>query len=265
MSGSLKFKSTAAPTQLSKMKAFILTLAITAASAYTLPEWRVVNGTDAPLGKYPQLISLQNYNSHSCGGTILNENFFMTAAHCVQTSTTYLKALAGTNALDQGGTLHQAVQIITHEAYDPLNQWINDIAVVKVDPPFVFDEYTQAVVLPAQDQESAAGSTGTLVGWGLSETGGLIMNIQQEVDLVVYSDEECDAIHGGRPHPTNICAGVIGGGKGQCSGDSGGPLFVNGYQAGIVSWSRKPCTIAPYPGVYTEVSPYVDWLLSKIN
>lgn len=43
------------------------------------------------------------------------------------------------------------------------------------------------------------------------------MNAQQEVDLVVFSDEECDSIHGGKPHPTNICAGVPEGGKGQCS------------------------------------------------
>jgi trypsin len=51
----------------------------------------------------------------------------------------------------------------------------------------------------------------------LFQTGGSIMNVQQEVELVVFSDEECDSIHGGKPHPTNICAGVPGGGKGQCS------------------------------------------------
>jgi len=47
-------------------------------------------------------------------------------------------------------------------------------------------------------------------------------------------------------------------------GDSGGPLFVDGQQVGIVSWSYKPCTVAPYPGVYTEVAWYVDWINSYI-
>lgn len=42
--------------------------------------------------------------------------------------------------------------------------------------------------------------------------------------------------------------------------DSGGPLFVNGVQVGLVSWSMKPCTAPPYPGVYTSTSPYIGWI-----
>lgn len=61
-----------------------------------------------------------------------------------------------------------------------------------------------------------------------------------------------------------LCAGVASGGKGQCSGDSGGPLILeDGTQVGLVSWSMKPCTIAPYPGVYTKVSHFIDWIRNK--
>lgn len=41
---------------------------------------------------------------------------------------------------------------------------------------------------------------------------------------------------------------------------SGGPLLVNGIEVGIVSWSVKPCAVAPYPGVYTQVSYYREWI-----
>lgn len=87
----------------------------------------------------------------------------------------------------------------------------------------------------------------------------------QKVILQVFSDEECSERMHGLPHPTNICAGVPEGGKGQCSGDSGGPLLNDSIQIGIVSWSIKPCTIAPYLGVFTEVSHYVDWIKDKMN
>lgn len=80
----------------------------------------------------------------------------------------------------------------------------------------------------------------------------------------IFSDAECSRRHGVTIHPTNICAGVPEGGKGQCSGDSGGPLILNDTQIGIVSWSRKPCTTPPYPGVFTEVSAYVGWILETI-
>jgi trypsin len=43
------------------------------------------------------------------------------------------------------------------------------------------------------------------------------MQYQQEVDIFVVSDPDCEAVHSGEPHPSNICAGVPEGGKGQCS------------------------------------------------
>jgi trypsin len=44
---------------------------------------RIVNGTNAPQGKYPSLVSLWWFGFHSCGGSIINENWVLTAAHCV--------------------------------------------------------------------------------------------------------------------------------------------------------------------------------------
>lgn len=82
----------------------------------------------------------------------------------------------------------------------------------------------------------------------------------QKVDYYIVSDTDCDRYHNGGIHPSHICAAIPEGGKGQCSGDSGGPLLVNGKQVGIVSWSVKPCAIAPYPGVLTEVAYYIDWI-----
>lgn len=41
--------------------------------------------------------------------------------------------------------------------------------------------------------------------------------------------------------------------------------MVNGVQVGMVSWSVKPCTVPPYPGVYTSIGHYIDWIEDKIG
>lgn len=88
------------------------------------------------------------------------------------------------------------------------------------------------------------------------------MTSLQKVDLIVVSAYDCNQIHRSKVHYTNICGGIPEGGKGQCSGDSGGPLLVDGVQVGIVSWSVKPCTVAPYPGVYTgKTKLLIIWIV----
>lgn len=44
---------------------------------------RIVGGSDAEPGQFPYQVSLRNQHSHTCGGSILNENWILTAAHCV--------------------------------------------------------------------------------------------------------------------------------------------------------------------------------------
>lgn len=96
--------------------------------------------------------------------------------------------------------------------------------------------------------------------------------------MQIYSYADCYAAHDDWVYKTNICAGVPEMGKAECNGDSGlyfnnfnysvhwdyclqgGPLLVNGVQVGVVSWSIKPCAIAPFPGVYTDVTHFIDWI-----
>lgn len=69
---------------------------------------------------------------------------------------------------------------------------------------------------------------------------------------------------------TQICAGGTAG-RDSCRGDSGGPLMGHSQQAnnwiavGIVSYGPSPCGTEGWPGVYTRVGAYVDWILSKLQ
>ena len=127
--------------------------------------------------------------------------------------------------------------------------------------PVTFTHEVQPVALP-----TSCASTGTMcvtTGWGntMSSNDGTRL---QAVNLPILMDSNCDWKNSNRSSlhydpDTMICAGYIEGGKDSCQGDGGGPLICNGELQGIVSWGIG-CAEKGYPGVYTRVCKFNDWL-----
>ncbi|XP_034478126.1 trypsin-1 [Drosophila innubila] len=236
---------------------------------------KIVNGTVAANGEFPYAVSLRRSKTghHSCGATLLNSRWLMTAAHCVRRAKPEdLNVQYGSNLIARNATqIAQVNAIHVHPEYDPKNKHFNDIALLQLTESVSFNDAVQPVHLPDPLQQTLSNSSAVLAGWGLNATGGSVQKQLMKVELQVFSDSECSDRHQVQLHSSQICAGVPEGGKGQCSGDSGGPLLIGGKerngsdtQIGIVSWSVKPCTRPPYPGVFTEVSAYVDWIVQTV-
>lgn len=68
--------------------------------------------------------------------------------------------------------------------------------------------------------------------------------------------------HGKLDHVTDnmFCAGE--GREDSCRGDSGGPAVIDGNLVGIVSFGLE-CGSEEFPGVYTRVYVYRDWIAEK--
>ncbi|KAK4877586.1 hypothetical protein RN001_010092 [Aquatica leii] len=157
--------------------------------------------------------------------------------------------------------LRKVARAIRNPCYQPYGGYFNDIGLVELTEPLEYNLFVQPINLPYQSAFTPVGQSATLVGWGYPIDNGEVLNQLHKVNIFVYSNAVCKMIHGiNFTAQVHICAGVPEGGKGQCTGDSGGPLAVDRQQIGIVSWSVKPCAQKGYPGVFTKVSRYIHWI-----
>lgn len=101
-------------------------------------------------------------------------------------------------------------------------------------------------------------------------------NVKMQVWLPVVSNEDCNKVYmqkGISIGNGQLCAGGAEG-KDSCTGDSGGPLMSTGimrrdgkvryFVAGVVSYGPDSCGTKGWPGVYTRVSNYTDWILNQL-
>ncbi|XP_014214746.1 chymotrypsin-2-like [Copidosoma floridanum] len=228
-------------------------------------ESRIVNGENAQPGEIPFQVSLQ-MGYHFCGGSILNQNYVVTAAHCLYgQKAEKVTVIVGVVSLSQARFKYQAERLIVHENYDP-RRIVNDIALIKVFEPFQFTKFVQPVRLPDAYSKVETHSLATVSGWGsLMSSGGEAPDHLQKANIFIADLAYCKQVMlnvGGYVSETNICANDPKMRRGQCNGDSGGPLTVDGKLTGIVSWSIKDpyCASTIYPGVYTRVSEYINWI-----
>lgn len=131
---------------------------------------RIVGGKNANSGEFPYQISLQYNEQHFCGGSLLSENWIVTAAHC-KLDVDPIEAVAGEQDFtqDSGDEQRRTVtDFIIHEDYeggeDNNNVSPNDIAVVKVDQPFELNDRVAVVALPEPDTYPKG--SGVVSGWG---------------------------------------------------------------------------------------------------
>jgi len=259
---------------------------------------RIVNGKPARLNAWPWIAALGYDNpntgelSYLCGSTLITDKHVLTAAHCVVGGHTPVAVRLGEHVLynDEDGANpeeYKVVKITPHEEYSG-RTFANDIAVVEFERSVVFKKGIQPACLPSLSPQSfePPSSKEKLVSEGVMIAGWGATGFRQPTSdrllqgiISVVSEEDCkekfSAFRNVDIGPTKICALDKNNRIDACQGDSGGPLVVlkrdtneglryRYFLVGVVSFGYK-CAEPGFPGVYTRVSEYDDWIKNVVN
>ncbi|XP_011210742.1 trypsin-1 [Bactrocera dorsalis] len=228
---------------------------------------RIVGGTQVRHNKYPWTTQLLKGRWHArlfCGGSLINDRYVLTAAHCVQNNRDQItvRLLQLDRSSGDPGITRKVIQTTIHPQYDQ-SRIVNDIAILKLDSPIPFSSSMRPVCLP-DINHNFDNRDAIVAGWGLVKEGGVTSNYLQEATVPIITNHECrQTRYKSKITDVMLCAGLVQtGGKDACQGDSGGPLIVNEGRyklAGVVSFGYG-CAQANAPGVYTRVSKFLDWI-----
>ncbi|NXS52509.1 OVCH2 protein, partial [Brachypteracias leptosomus] len=240
---------------------------------------RIIGGEEAVPYSWPWQVSVKISDDHICGGAVLAKEWVVTAAHCFNSKELYRDlwmVVTGLHDLTEKEYRQKrpVKQCIIHPSFNKTTM-DSDIALLHLAEPLEFNQYVRPVCLPAKGETVRPSRVCVVTGWGAqeedTEKGKKLHQLEVPI-LVLDTCQSCYVNLPSRVTQRMICAGFpLEEGKDSCTGDSGGPLVCPsednlGFYTlhGITSWGLG-CGRKSYPGVYTNVGVFVDWIKQSVN
>ncbi|KAL7730413.1 hypothetical protein ACLKA6_016642 [Drosophila palustris] len=270
---------------------------------------RIQGGEEAQPGQYPWLARIAYRNrtngriSYRCSGSLISNNYIVTAAHCVVNLVTDLelfqvrigddspgaKDCAASAANCSNPNLFGISRVLVHPNYDQ-PKYANDIALLSLNSNLA--NFTP-ICLPLNSTSALAnrliGQMGVVAGWSTTSENNSSANSSSStsvrfIRLPIVNTTSCAIAYASLSEnfqqpivitPNHLCA------QGQpmndvCRGDSGGPFMDDGTSGlinangrysllGIVAFGPTLCGVTTIPGVYTAVSSFMSWIFDSIR
>jgi len=234
---------------------------------------RIVGGIEAQRNEFPYQVQLRKWDRHSCGGSVINEEWIITAAHCLDDHIGLNNLSVAVRQYDVSQLEDEIILDIAEYILHP--RWPipgNDIALIRVAERLDFSDGTVAPVCAPDEERLYVGSPSVVSGWGTTMFLGEASEILLYTALTVTTNEYCrEALLANNyppPRAKEVCAGSAdeNNERDSCQGDSGGPLVVKEDGTfrliGVVAHGFG-CAMGS-PGVYTRVNNFLDWIDNTI-
>jgi len=236
---------------------------------------RIVGGSETEVNEYPWMVYVKLPSCACpgcptncfCGGSIIDNQHILTAAHCtVDLKFNEIEVILGEHdTTDSEGIVMQLSNKTEHYNYNPNNEndpGSIDVSILKLRSPISFSLTMSPICLPETTTNLYKDVTATVSGWGVTEFGRPSTVLRD----VKVKEKDCSKWNDKYYNQTiikhHICA--LNTGKDSCSGDSGGPLFLlennRNTEIGVVKEGPTPGAHRTLPGVYTRVTEIKEWI-----
>ncbi|XP_013118286.1 serine protease 7 [Stomoxys calcitrans] len=255
---------------------------------------KIYNGNDTVLDEYPWMVLLEYRNKKgekvlNCGGSLINTRYVITAAHCVkgeieQAVGPLTRIRLGEYNINEEIDCIRADcndkvvevgfdEVLPHPQYDVRNaNNYHDIALIRLDQDVQYSDFIRPICLPLPETRTAItpGELLIVAGWGRTLEARQ-SSVKKQLAIPVTANDVCAKKYATKK-VTLINSQLCAGGefsKDSCDGDSGGPLMRESfmkrwYLEGVVSFGNR-CGLEGWPGVYTRVSDYIDWIQQNVR
>jgi secreted trypsin-like serine protease len=243
---------------------------------------RVIGGDDSKKGAWPwQILMLKNGRA-GCGGTLISNQWAVTAAHCVSRDVRYPGRFTvrvgewDRSSKDGDEVDHKVERVIAHPNWSG-RTLDYDIALFKLAKPVMFNKYVKPACLPEKELAPNTKSKCYITGWGKTRhPGSMHTGKLQQALMPIVDSKVCEAKNKKIiPLPITsrmICAGEGGvNPKSGCHGDSGGPYVCQNETSGKwelhgdVSHGSPRCKSTETYTVFARTTFFKSWILEMMK